>query len=184
MSLVRTFLVTSGRVSADNRKSETDPTRGIGEALGRAEDDPTAISLGDYRGEDGAGVNSSNQTLIIPEGSSISFADLYGLTGKITQITPTNTSLSTSFQTYRTTSYYYSKPTRYLTRKCFLFFCNDGWTSRTTSGRAYRSTSRTTSKTTSRNTSVPSLKPHRPKPFYRYYRWTFTSSGFRLTGIV
>lgn len=181
MSLVRTFLANSGRISADNRKNETDATRGIGEALGRAEDDPTAISLDDYRGEDGAGVNSSNQTTIIPRSSSISFSDLYGLTSKVTEVTTDNT------QSFRYTSELYRTRT-YVTRWNWVSTWTDcDWwcdtrtgyyqNSRHTTQYYYRNTATSVTKTT----QISSLIPHRGKPFYRKYIWTYDGGAYRLT---
>ena len=181
MSLTRTFLAASGRISADNRTIETDATRGIGEALGRAEDDPTAISLDDYRGEDGAGVNSSNQTTIIPPSSPISFSDLYGLTSKVTEITVDNTTSSRYTQElYRSTSYYTRWDwTSFYTDCDFWCDTRTGFyeSVRYTTRRYYRNTATQVSKTT----QIASLEPHRPRPFYRKYIWTFAGGVYRLT---
>jgi len=187
MSLTRVFTVGSGRISADFRKDETESTRGIGEVLGRAVDDPTAISLEDYIGEDGAGVDASNVKRIIPRGSSISYSDLYGLTSQITESSSRNTTKTTSkresYTYYYNTQYYGRK----LTRKCFIF-CNQGWTDALISTRVsavgYRTTYWNVQKSTTYNT-LSDKGGHRAggaRPIYRYYRWTRVSDGsYKLT---
>jgi len=187
MSLTRVFTASSGRISADFRKDETESTRGIGEVLGRAVDDPTAISLEDYTGEDGAGLDASNVKRIIPRGNPISYSDLYGLTSQITESSSRNTTKTTSKQEsythYYNTQYYGQK----LTRKCFGW-CNQGWTtallSRRTQQTRYRTTYWNVSRSTTYNT-VSDKGGHRAggsRPIYRYYRWTRVSDGsYKLT---
>lgn len=187
MSLTRVFTTSSGRISADFRKNENEATRGIGEVLGKAVDDPTAVSLEDYTGEDGAGVDASDVKKVIPKGSTISYSDLYGLTSEVTR----TTSRTTSYQRSRTTSFSQSYTTQYLaqklTKKCFfLIVCNQSWTTFTASRTTYRTQYRTTYFPDTRTTTVSSLSEkggHRSgRPIYRYYRWTKLSDGsYRLT---